>query len=132
MPGPTAREYLLSELKPALPRTYWNIVDTQRNVDEITKVSVFIKQGGFKKLRAGKGPQLLVDFVVTIASPKKDFAAAEKQLDNDVLKLAAALIAGENVLFIDAKKVTVGGPAGDRYLGYDLNIQVLDQQGVTP
>jgi hypothetical protein len=131
----TARAYLVSELEQNLPHG-WRVIPTQRSLDAIEgKMPVVI----VKQDQISKAPQLphpaagvyLVDYVVTVLSPHQDFDRAEIQLDNGILRLIDALARSGNVKWTSAKKVTDGGPQNDRYLGYDLTIQVLDQQGAT-
>lgn len=128
----TARAYLVAELEQRLPKG-WRVIPTQRSIDALDgrMPVVVVKQTEIEKAPELPHPEAdvtLISYVVTILSPHQDFDRAERQLDNGVLRLIANLRRAGNVRWTNAKKVTDGGPQNDRYLGYDLSIQVLDQQ----
>src|SRR5690606_33798741 len=72
----TAREALVEQLKPALPKD-WKFVEHQRNLDRLAQTTVVLKQESIAKLTAAPLHWLHVTFTITIIDPGTDVVQAE-------------------------------------------------------
>lgn len=114
----TAREALVEQLKPALPKD-WKIVEHQRNLDRLAQTTVVLKQESIAKLTAAPLHWLHVTFTITIIDPGTDVVQAEEALDDDVLALCHALDQIDGLTFDTATKVLY-----DQHLAYDITVQL--------
>ena len=88
----TVRQQFLDLVMPELPGA-WKFVPYQRNLDQISQVTLMLKQSTVKPLATikGSGAGWQADYVLTIISPNTDPEKAEAQLDDDVLTLLETL-----------------------------------------
>lgn len=119
----TIRAQIEASLKPLLPKA-WTIVPTQRTLDVFTKPVVMLKQDRIEHAPTAPLAAHLVSFIVTVADPNSDPAAAEDDLDAEVSELLLALGAIDYLNWTEAQKVLFQ----DRYLAYDITLQAITRK----
>lgn len=115
----TPRKLLSRALRAALPRK-WALVDHDASAGTITKPTVWLKQQRIEPASATPMGALLVSYVITIATPTTDERGREVELDDQVLELLIILDDEPALAWTSAEKVLVQ----DRYLGYDITVQL--------
>lgn len=120
MSANTVRNFLTAQIKPLLPRT-WKWDPTERNLDQLDRITVVWKQRTFRRLAEAPIGSLRVEGTLTIASPLTDIAKAEAQLDDALLELLTDLDSIAGLGWTEARKVTTDN---ETYLGYDVDLYI--------
>lgn len=85
------RDELVKALEPALPRSRWHFVTTQRTVDVVTKPTVVLRQERIERDPASPSTIRRAFFALVLASELDDTGAAEAKLDDEVVDILGIL-----------------------------------------
>lgn len=118
--GPLPRESLKTLLEAEFPD--WNIVTSQRAVDNVDRPTILLKQATIEPLAAAPNGQYAVGYTVTIVDPHQDIELAETALDENVLAVWAVLLTAKATNPKKATKVLF-----NQYLAYDIETDLWVQ-----
>lgn len=108
-------------MTPLVPAT-WQILPTLNTPQTIARPTVTIKHTEINPQPAAPlSDNLINEVTITVADPQQDTERAEDALDDEVLTLVYILKASDRLVWLGAKKVTIG----DTYYAWDITVQVL-------
>jgi len=103
-PGNTiVRDELITRIRPGIKRE-WRLVDTQRVVDRVNRITLVVRQSRIEKDPANPARSRRAFFELVLASPLDATGAAELELDDELVDFLSAIDSAKNVVWDTATK----------------------------
>jgi hypothetical protein len=118
MADTTAREQLVAQLAPLLPKS-WKLIPSTRNFDETSGVVVQLKLQTVSKFSPAPMSGYATAWVLTVTTGIQNVEEAENQLDDDLLEFLAALDEIDRSLWTLAAFVV-----DENRFGYDVTLSI--------
>lgn len=120
------RRWITDQVKPLLPRR-WELAAYTRKPDDLSAPTVVVTLQKIERLPEAPLGSQLVTYLITVIDPASDWSQADKNLDDEIVDLIAALDSTRNDAGVPILRWTSAdrNTWNDLYLAFDITVTAV-------